>query len=91
MWLNGLRSQCSLQEHVGLIPDLSQWVKYLPLPQAAAQVTDATGIQRIQHCYGYGIGLNCSSYSVRSLGTALCHGAGCKRTKKTKSFLQPHM
>ena len=41
LWVNGLRTQHSVCEDVSLIPDLTQCVKDLALPQAAAQVTDA--------------------------------------------------
>ena len=34
LWLSGLRILCSLCENVGLIPDLSSWVKDLVLLQA---------------------------------------------------------
>ena len=35
-WLSWLRTQHSLHEDVGSVPDLAQWVKDPVLPQAAA-------------------------------------------------------
>ena len=44
----------SIQEKAGSIPGLVQWVKYLALPQAGAQVADAAPIW---HCCACGVGL----------------------------------
>ena len=40
----GLRTQHSLLEDVGLVPDLAQWGKDPVLPQAGGQVADAAPI-----------------------------------------------
>ena len=48
-----LENPNSVHEDAGLIPDLTQCVKYPSLPQAAAEVTDAT---QILHCCGSGLG-----------------------------------
>ena len=49
-WVKDPNNVC---EDVGSNPGLTQWVKNLALPQAAAQVVDAAQIL----CYrGYGIG-----------------------------------
>ena len=48
-----IKNPTSIQEDVGLIPTLTQWVKDLALPQAAAQITDAA---QIPHCCSYGVG-----------------------------------
>ena len=52
MWL--LWTSHSVQEDVGLIPGLVQWVKDLALLQAVAEVTDMAWIQC---CCSCGIGL----------------------------------
>ena len=38
MWLRGLRTQHSVHEDMGSIPDLTQWVKDLVLLQTAAPI-----------------------------------------------------
>ena len=49
----GLRTQLSNHEYVGSVPGLTQWVKNLVLPQAAAEISDAA---QIPSCYGCGGG-----------------------------------
>ena len=49
-----VKNPTSIQEDMGAIPGLTQWVKDLMLPQAAAQVKDAA---HIWHCCGGGVGL----------------------------------
>ena len=53
MWLIKLRTRRNICENVGLIPDLTQWVKDPALPQAAAQVAD---VARSPHCCACGVG-----------------------------------
>ena len=54
MWLIKLRTRRNICEDVGLIPDLTQWVKDpAALPQAAAQVAD---VARSPHCCACGVG-----------------------------------
>ena len=36
LWLNGLRTQCSLREDANSIPGLARWIKNPTLLQAAA-------------------------------------------------------
>ena len=67
------------------VPTVAQWVKDPTLPQAAAQVTDATWIPHCCGC-GCGIGLSSSSDSTPSPGTSVCHKfSPPKKTKKRKS------
>ena len=68
LWLSGLRTWC-LCEDGGLIPGLTQLVKYLALLQAAAQVSD---VAQIWCCHGCGVGLSCSSNSTPSPGIPIC-------------------
>ena len=39
-----VKNPTTIQEDVGLIPSLAQWVKDLELPQAAVQMVDAAWI-----------------------------------------------
>ena len=64
LWFSGLRTRQSVREDAGLIPGLTQWVKILVLPQAAAEVTDAA---QIWHCCGCGIGWELHAALVRPL------------------------
>ena len=82
LWLKGLRTQHSVSEDVGLIPDLAEWVKDLGLLQAVEQVADAACIP--SHC-GWGIGLSCSSNSTPGLGTSRCLRCSHKRKKNNGS------
>ena len=64
-WFSGLRTQCCLED-MGSIPGLTQWVKYLALPQAVTQVID---VAQIRCCCGCGVGPSCSTNLTPSLGT----------------------
>ena len=44
LWLSGLRTQYSVQENVGLIPGLAQWVKDQAFLQAVSDVADVPRI-----------------------------------------------
>ena len=79
MWLRGLRSEHSVCEDVDLIPSLTQWVKYLVLPQAAVLVTD---VAWIQFAVAVVSNLSCSSDSTLSLGTCICCRYSPKKTNK---------
>ena len=79
-----------------MIPDLSQWVKDLVLPQ---RVAEATHVAQIQHCCGCGVGLSCSSDYTPSSGISTYRKCGYKKEKKKEKnktlkkqdFLQMHM
>ena len=46
----------SIHEDEGLIPDLAQWIKYLLLPGAVVQVTDAAPIRPLAWELRYAVG-----------------------------------
>ena len=52
LWLNGLGTWHNVREDAGSIWALTQWVKDLELPQAAAKVADVAWVWH--HC-GYGV------------------------------------
>ena len=53
----------------GSIPGLAQWVKDL----AFHELWCKSQMQLRSHCCGCGIGSHCSSESIPSLGTSICH------------------
>ena len=82
MWLSGLKAQRCLCEDAGWIPGLTQWVKDLALPQAAAWVADAAWVQS---CHGCAVA---AAAPIRPLAQELPYAAGTatksKRTKERK-------
>ena len=50
LWLRKLRTLHSVHEDVGLIPGLTQWVKYLVVLQAAALVSYKAWIRCCHSC-----------------------------------------
>ena len=80
LWLSGLRTRHCLCEDVGLIPGITQWVKNLALPQAAAEVA---GMAQIWCCGGWSIGHSCSSNSAPGPGTSIC----CRCSQKKKIII----
>ena len=61
LWVSGLKTQYSLREEAGSIPDFASWVKDLALPQGVSCVTDVT-----QTCcfWGCGMGHSCNLHST---------------------------
>ena len=67
-----------IQEDVGSIPGLAQWVKDLAMLRAVVSVVD---VAWILHCCGCGVGrqLRLQLDSAPSLETSVCHGCGPKK------------
>ena len=78
LWLGRLRTQHSVCEHVGLIPGLTQGIKYPTLLQAAEMVID---VAQIWCCCGCGIDHSCSSDSTPRLWTSICTSVAIKIKK----------
>ena len=80
LWLSRSRTQHSVHEDEGSIPDIAQWVKDLALPQAAAEVADAP---QILCCCGLWCRLAAAAL-IQPLSQELPYAAGVALKRKKK-------